>query len=106
MQPEQSVTNVTNQRRTVLPLTILWFALATWQYARSATICTSGSSMTFVYWLLLLAALGVPLILIVRGLGEPASGSAPPGTRLLTFALSTYVPCTLALRLIEACASR
>jgi len=97
---------VTNRRRTVLPLTALWVVLAAWQYARSATTCTSSSSMTFVYWMLLLGALGVPLILIAREVGEHASDTAPPGTRLLAFALSTYVPATLALRLIEACAPR
>ena len=93
-----------SRRRTVLPLTTLWVLLAAWQYARSLTTCTSGSAMTSLYWLLLPAALGVPLMLIVSESGERARAATPSETRLLAFALSTYVPATLALRLIEACA--
>ena len=81
---------------------VLWFGLAAWQSYRAFSGCATVGGWMPAYWALLAVSLTVPFVAVRR----IHAGEQLPRDASLTLVLLTYVPLTIAMRLVESCAVR
>ena len=82
----------------------IWLAIAAGQSYRSFTRCADVSGWATAFWLLHAASLAAPLIAIRRARQREGRPQTQPFDVPLAFALLTYLPVTIAMRLVETCA--
>ena len=81
----------------------LWFGLAAAQSARGFSTCQDESGWVAAYWGMHAVLLIAPLWAVRRVVGESETPAPRSFDAALGLALLTYVPMTIAMRLLEIC---
>jgi hypothetical protein len=92
---------VTRSSIFALSFLLLWCAIATWESHQAFTVCGAGEGWRIAYWLIHAVALAAPLF----AWRHIACHGGGPGVDvvLVWLALLTYVPLTVAMRLVGLC---
>jgi hypothetical protein len=92
---------VTRSSVFTLSFLLLWCAIATWESHHAFTACGAGEGWRIAYWLLHAVALGAPL-LAWRHMASHGGMRGVDGAGVW-LALLTYVPLSVAMRLVGLC---
>ena len=84
-------------------MALLWCGLASWQSYRGYARCGDAGPWGPAYWALCAIALAAPLLALLRIQREELRPRRRTFDVPLAVVLMTYVPLTLAMRLVEVC---
>jgi hypothetical protein len=84
----------------------VWFVLAAIQSYRSFGRCPVTSGWAVTFWSLHVAMLLAPLLVARLALRDDRAGGSRSFAPVPGFALLTYIPVAIAMRLLETCVAR